>query len=186
MPRKSPEARGAALFRIAALPPEPPADLTPEGKSLWRETVRERPGDWFNPISTRLLHVLVQQLVVCGDLQRLYDMQDSYPAAGQVLKQLLAVSANCASIAARLRLTPQALIDRRSGQISEKGPGGKANDPLLGGNAVWGQAFAKKAEQSDSEPAVDHQSGRRHDDPSDSELLGGKARLDRAPAQKAD
>jgi hypothetical protein len=145
MPRKSAEDRSMNVFRLPGAPPEPPADLTPEGKSLWRETVRERPADWFNPVSTRLLHILVRQLVVCSELQTLYDMQPSFVQGVGIMKQLLAVSANCASIAARLRLVPQAQIDRRSGRITEKGTS-EPDDGLLGGQAAWGAALAAKAD----------------------------------------
>jgi hypothetical protein len=144
MPRKSPEDRSMNVFRLPQPPPEPPAELTPEGKSLWRETVRQRPGDWFSPVSTKLLQILVQQLVACGDLQRLYDAQDNYRAAGMIMKQLLSVSASCASIAARLRLTPQQQIDRRSGRITEVGPGNEDDGLLGGGGSIWGVAAAKK------------------------------------------
>ena len=86
---------------------------------------------------------------------------DSPRTAGTVLKQLLAVSANCASIAARLRLTPQQQIDRHSGRITEAGLGdaadnrllggrdprfghGSADDRLLGGSEAWGSAPTRK------------------------------------------
>jgi hypothetical protein len=145
MPRKSPEDRSMNVFRLPKPPPEPPADLTPEGKTIWRETVRERPGDWFSPVSTRLLLILVQQLVACGDLQRLYDAQEDYRMAAVILKQLLSVSSNCANIASKLRLTPQALVDRRSGRITESGPGDAEDDGLLGGGGpAWGMAQTKK------------------------------------------
>jgi hypothetical protein len=59
MPRISPEALSAAMHRLPSSPPEPPADLTPEGKKLWRQTVRDKQADWFGPVSTRLLRILV-------------------------------------------------------------------------------------------------------------------------------
>jgi hypothetical protein len=145
MPRKSPEARSAALFSILATPPKPPADLSPEGQDLWRATVRERPGDWWTPISAKLLHVLIQQLCMVDDMQRRYDLQDPSMRTGHLLKEILATSANCASISARLRLTPQQQIDRRSGRITEQGLGDAADDSLLGGRAAWG-ARDEKAE----------------------------------------
>jgi hypothetical protein len=151
MPRISAEGRSAALFSINAKPPEPPADLTKEGRDLWRRTVRERPGDWFSPVSQKLLHILVKQIGICGELERLYDVQierEHQDGAGIVLKRLLAVSANCASIAARLRLVPQAQIDRRSGRITETGTGGTEDeDRLLGGQAAWGTAPTRTSEE---------------------------------------
>ena len=149
MPRNSAESLSAAMYRHPKSPPEPPTDLTAEGKKLWRETVRDKQADWFNPVSTRLLHILIQQLCLCNDLQRQYDAMELCQVSGIVLKQLLATSANCASIAARLRLTPQQQIDRRSGKITETGLGDAVDDRLLGGSAAWGSAPTKKVEPPD-------------------------------------
>jgi hypothetical protein len=151
MPRKSPEDRASVNFRFIVSPPEPPPGLNADATALWRKTVAERPADWFSPVAQRLLATLVTQISMCDTWQKaVYDQKD-YRAEAQALKQYLAISASCAGIAARLRLVPQALIDRRSGQISEKGLG-DADDGLLGGKGrEWSLAREKTAVEDGAE-----------------------------------
>ena len=153
MPRISPEARGAAMRHAAQTPPPPPTGLSKAAATIWRQAVAERPGDWFSPIAQRLLHILVRQLVTASDLQDSYDAEPiGSERAVILLKQMLATSGSCAAIAVRLRLTPQQLVDRRSGRITEKGRGEEEDDGLLGGaGAEWGSAPVRTAARSFSD-----------------------------------
>ena len=55
MPRASPEARAAASWREGGRHPKPPQFLSVSAKKLWREIVKARPVDFFQPGSQTLL-----------------------------------------------------------------------------------------------------------------------------------
>jgi hypothetical protein len=134
MPRISAESRAGAIFRAGGKPPAAPRDLDATAARLWRAIAADRPVDWWTPASLRLLRRLCRTSVYA---ERLHDALDAAPIgselAGALFKQVLAANASIGVMAAKLRLTVQNQIDRRSGQITERGV---SNDPLLGGRAV--------------------------------------------------
>jgi len=137
MPRKSAENISGALHRAGGKPPSPPRDLKPEAAKLWRAIANERPVDWFNPATLRLLRRFCRTALY---VERLHDALDEAEIAGeaakQLLKQVLAANASLGILAAKMRLSVQAAIDRRAGQLNERGSEDAATDRLLGGAAV--------------------------------------------------
>ena len=136
MPFKSPEARSSALFRAASIPLAPPADLDPTSCRLWREVVASRSADWWNAASLTLLRRVCR---TAGHVERLHDALDAATIgtaqARDLNRQMLAGNQFLGVLAAKLRLSQQASVDRRSAWITERGPAG-ADDVLLGGRAI--------------------------------------------------
>ena len=137
MPRKSPNEISASAYRSGGKPPPPPRDLKPEAAKLWWAIANERPVDWFNPATLRLLRRFCRTALY---VERLHDALDEAEIGGEaaklLLKQVLAANANLGVLAAKMRLSVQATIDRRAGQLNERGSDAAATDRLLGGAAA--------------------------------------------------
>lgn len=134
MPRKSSEAIAFSLYRAGGKPPSPPPDLSSDAKKLWRQIANDRPADWFNPAALRLLRRFCRTAIYA---ERLHDALEEAAigsdGAKLLLRQTLAANASLGILAAKLRLSVQAILDRRSGQLSERGHN-PLEDPLLGGH----------------------------------------------------
>jgi hypothetical protein len=134
MPRQSIEARAAAVWRAGAVMPEPPKYLSKRDKSLWVDIVSSRPPDWFDPSSRQLLAMYAVVVGMGIDLAAKIAASRSKPEAERQVARLearyLRVATTAALLMVRLRLTPQARIDRKSGMLSERG---SPLHPLLGG-----------------------------------------------------
>jgi hypothetical protein len=136
MPRKSAENISGSLYRAGGKPPPAPHDLDADAATLWREIARDRPPDWFNPGSLRLLRRFCRTAVYA---ERLHDELDSATIGGEtaalLLKQVLLANTSLGVLAAKMRLSTQVAVDSRSGHLAERGAGADL-DPLLGGRAV--------------------------------------------------
>ena len=146
MPRMSAEARGAATFQPDVKPHAAPENLTQDEQKVWYDIINSKPVDWFDQGSLVLLErycCLVVDVRVLTEQVRTAATPLLRSFARKELNQTTMVMGN---IATRCRLSVQAAVDRRNKILDEKGAGAKADDKLLGGRAVWGQAAAKKAE----------------------------------------
>jgi hypothetical protein len=138
MPRISAEGRAGAYFRAGSIAPAPPAYLRAAGKELWRQIVCSRPVDRFDAGALPLLESYV--VLVChvrGLLRELARAKADTPlTTAELERRIAAMNRSIGTLASKLRLSVQARVDRRSGEIGEPGPGDAASDPLLGGQAV--------------------------------------------------
>src|SRR5947207_7552429 len=135
MPRKSAEARAGEAWRAKLAPPpvapSPPPDLSPAARALWRRIVKSKPADRFEAADLPLLRqfvVLSAQSIAVENALAAADVNDD--AAPRLERRLRGLAATCAGLASRLRLTPQARIDRRAAEL--KNGGSPARDRLLG------------------------------------------------------
>jgi hypothetical protein len=140
MPRKSPEALGAAIFLSGGNPPSPPEDLAPEAaKQLWARVVSAFAADRFDPGNLPLLARYCRTVVY---VERLHDALDRLelgtPEAGKLHRQIMSGNNSLATLASSLRLSVQAQVDRRSGKITERYPHGRPweDEALFGGRAA--------------------------------------------------
>jgi hypothetical protein len=127
MPRISPAARAAAIWRSGGRKPAPPRHMSTAAKRIWRGIVADRPIDWFRPGSLLLLEqlceVMVAQRAALAQLAR--DPRDV--DAIRAVKDYAGILNVTAS---RLRLTVQTDVERKSRKVDEREP---AADVLLGG-----------------------------------------------------
>jgi hypothetical protein len=130
MPRKSAEARSAAVF--LATPLEPPTDLDPRAAELWWEIVRSHPADWWNGGSLTLLRRFCR---TAGHVERIHDALAQEPIgssqSGVLHRQMVSGNQSLGALASKMRINQQAMIDRRSGHITER-PADKEVHELLG------------------------------------------------------
>ena len=107
-----------------------------DAAKLWRDIAGDRPPDWFNPASLRLLRRFCRTAVYA---ERLHDQLDTVQIGGEaaalLLKQVLLANTSLGVLAAKMRLSTQAVVDSRSGKLTEGGLRDPA-DRLLGGGAV--------------------------------------------------
>jgi hypothetical protein len=144
MPRISPEARSASIFRAGNKPLPVPKGLKPAAAgAIWRATVGAKPPDYFCPTDQELLTRFCTLSARARELERMLAATPAdAPAAGRIERRLLAISATLGNLAQRLRLSPAARIERHSGQRSEtwSRPAWDDDDhELLGGRAVSGR-----------------------------------------------
>src|ERR1051325_11493016 len=134
MPRKNPEQRSGSIYRAGIRPARPPKTLTPAARRIWRDITGARPPDWFDAGQLGLLALHVEMRArateVAAELARV--AVDS-PEFGRLARNLKVLDDALATGARQLRLTVVATIDRKSGQLDERGIG-RGND-LIGGDA---------------------------------------------------
>lgn len=126
MPRKS----AAALSVLQSMPvpkaPPPPRDFDPVAAKLWRAIAQDRPPDWFTPATLTLLRRFCRTAVY---VERLNDALDGEPIGSKgavvLFKQVVAANASLGILAAKMRLSTQATIDRRSAKAGERAGGKK-------------------------------------------------------------
>jgi hypothetical protein len=138
MPRQSAEARSAAFMRQGGKHPAPPANLSDDGKKLWKEIVEDRPIDFFRPGALQLLEQLCIMVV---SARRVGAYFQERPGDKEAADQYLKLAHQCAMHCTKLRLSIQTEVDRKSGQLDEKsetpkGRKAKAESVLFGGNVV--------------------------------------------------
>jgi hypothetical protein len=159
MPRQSPEARGAAAFRAGGAPLEPPKHLSKEAAALWLAITACKPPDWFDPASAVLLEEFCEVATHLRALhQRLARLREAgvWAEAAATERRWLRLGARLAGLAQKLRLTPQAGINRKSRMLDERGSGGAPRNPLLGGEAVWGRPRMLSVSAGGAEPPTRH------------------------------
>lgn len=142
MPRISADKRAVAAVAVAAARTYAPRGLTRDAKQLWHEILASKPADWFAPGSLILLQQycelavhqqnLIQQLTAMHleNPERFEEQMNVILQQTELEKRVHRYAATLSMLATKLRLSVQANIDRRSGQMDEAGEG---LDPLLGG-----------------------------------------------------
>jgi phage terminase small subunit len=107
--------------------PVPPAHLGDEAQAIWRATVNSVPADWFPPGTRPLLEALcglaVSQQYALRALQRIESGEEQFDQNRweRLQKQLGEVSGRVATLATRLRLTPQSRYGPRSAATAARG-----------------------------------------------------------------
>ncbi len=126
MPRISPAARAAAVWKAGGRKPTPPKHMSAAARSIWRQIVADRPADWFRPGSLLLLEqlceIMVAQRAALAQLARM-------PGDSETIRAVKDYAGILNATASRLRLTVQADVDRRSRKVDEQEP---EDDVLLG------------------------------------------------------
>ena len=137
MPRRSVEALAAAVYRAGGSPPEPPKDLGASARALWCQIAASKSPDWFDPANLRLLRRYCRTAITAEIWHdRLDQAEVGSPASVALCKLVIALNASIGVMAAKLRLTVQNQIDRRSGKLNERGLGDIDPDGLLGGRGL--------------------------------------------------
>lgn len=119
---------------------------------MWREIVSERAIDWFDAGSLVLLEnyceLTVEGRRTAKELVRARKQRAAADTVREIVKRQSLISLTLSTLGTKLRLTVQALVERQSRKLLERGQAPvtrKAKvDRLLGGDAVWG-AGAKAA-----------------------------------------
>ena len=148
MSRQSAEARAAATLRAGGSPPEPPKRLSKAEAVVWIEIAASKPADFFDagarPLLERYCVAIVHGHALDRRIKRLVKA-GAWKEIQEWERRRALVDTSLATLSTKLRLSIQALIDRRSRSILEAGqrPLAKEPDPLLGGRAVWGDKAAK-------------------------------------------
>jgi hypothetical protein len=136
VPRKSVENRAAAFMRPASKRslPQPPEHLSPEARKLWARVIACKPADWFDdgnlPILAGYCDATVERdkmVLRRTELEAvkpagLMDRIELNKALIDINRSILDHASKAAILAAKLRLTVQNTIDRRSGVLGEKQP----------------------------------------------------------------
>ena len=124
MPRRSAAALQTIALDARSTPPRPPRDLNRAAAQLWRDIAADRPADWWNPASLRLLRRFCRTAVYA---ERLHDAVDDEPIGSDtavlVFKQILAANASLGILAAKMRLSTQAAMDGRSQKAGARAVG---------------------------------------------------------------
>ena len=112
--------------------PEPPEHLGDNAAEIWRSITNSLPADWFTPGTLPLLEALcgltVSQRYTLRSLQVLERGGDDFDQDEWegLLKQLGEVSGRIATLATRMRLTPQSRYGPRAaataGRLPPDGP----------------------------------------------------------------
>jgi phage terminase small subunit len=112
--------------------PEPPEHMGDEAGAIWRSITNSLPADWFSPGTLPLLEAFcgltVSQQLTLRSLQRLERGGDDFDRDDWValLNQLGTLSGRIATLATRMRLTPQSRYGARgaatAGQLPPDGP----------------------------------------------------------------
>jgi hypothetical protein len=127
MPRVSPAARAAAMWKGGGQKPPPPKHMPAQARRIWQAIVDDRPSDFFRPGSLLLLEqlcsVMVAQRAALAQLVQT-------PGDPDTIKAVKDYAAIVNSTAVKLRLTVQADVERHSRHVDEKEP---AADVLLAG-----------------------------------------------------
>ena len=109
--------------------PEPPADLTPEQADEWWAVVERMPADWFPRETHGLLSQYCRHVVTARRVAQLIkSAEDADDLDIQQLDQLYKMQERegraLSSLATRMRISQQALIDKRTDK-----PGKTAKKP---------------------------------------------------------
>ncbi len=143
MPRQSAESRSIAGFRAGSAPPAPPKHLSKGAAIVWVQIVASKPADWFDAGSLVLLETYCEGAVHIRCIAKKlagFRKSGAWEEAKAWEKRFKQMSECLTTIATKLRLSVQAIVERHSRKIGERGNAGKAADTLLGGQAVWGDS----------------------------------------------
>ena len=144
MPRQSAESRAAASFLAGSAPPPAPKHLSKAAAAIWAGIAASKPADWFDAGAQPLLEQYCVLIVHMRALNRRIDRMvkaGSWDDLKPWEKRRNQMSATLATLATKLRLSVQAVVEWHSRKIDERGVESQKSsskpDPLLGGRAVW-------------------------------------------------
>ena len=106
--------------------PDPPAYLGDDAAAVWRATANSLPADWFSPGTQPLLEafcgLVVSQRYTIRALQRIEEGDDEFdhPNWEHLQQQLGQVSGRVATLATRMRLTPQSRYGARGADTAAR------------------------------------------------------------------
>ncbi len=109
--------------------PDPPEHLGEGAVKVWRATVNSLPADWFSPGTLPLLEAFcgltVSQHNTIMAVQRIEREANDFQRDewGRVLKQLGELSGRIATLATRMRLTPQSRYGARGADTAARSVG---------------------------------------------------------------
>lgn len=130
MPRMSAENRSTGVWREGGHRVLPPARMNKSAKALWYSIVNSKPADWFSPGSAVLLgqfcELAVQQKQLIAYRSAMVDEEIWAARAVELEKRIHSYSATLSTLATKMRLSVQAIMESRSFQIEEKGTQAKA------------------------------------------------------------
>lgn len=143
MARQSAESRSAAALRAGSAPPAAPKHLSKAAAAVWTEIAASKPADFFDAGARVLLENYCEGAVHMRAIAKKlagYRKAGAWEEAKAWEKRLNLISAMLTTLATKLRLSVQAVVDRHSRGLLERGAGHgkKQPDTLLGGQAVWG------------------------------------------------
>ena len=136
MPRQSVEAKSGARWRARpqnALP-QPPEHLSEEARKLWARIVESKPADWFEegslPLLAQYCDLVAEQAKLILRRNKLdqlkptnlLDRTELIKVRLDVNKGIREFALASTTAAAKLRLTVQNTIDRKSRILDEKAP----------------------------------------------------------------
>jgi hypothetical protein len=101
-----------------------PKHLGKAAAELWRQIVASKPADWFDAGSGSLLEVYVSLVIQSRAVERrLVKLHEAecWNELPPVEKRAVALGKAITAMAARLRLTVQAVVERKSRQLEERG-----------------------------------------------------------------
>lgn len=139
MPRISSESKSGAVYRrsLAGKSLVPPPHLPAAAKELWRQIVASKPRDRFDPGNEPLLEAFCFLAVHARSVRReLAAVAVTSPECAKVERRLNGLTKTLGTLASSLRLSVQAKVDRRSGELDEPGDGKTLEDRLIGGAAI--------------------------------------------------
>jgi hypothetical protein len=126
MPRISPAARAAAMWKTGGQKPQPPKYLSAKARRIWQSIVDDRPVDWFRAGSLLLLEQLCSTMVGQREVLAQLEKDSGNPELLKVAKDYAMIINGTAT---KLRLTVQNDVERHSRHTDEKEP---QADLLLG------------------------------------------------------
>ena len=106
--------------------PKPPAHLGDDAAEIWRQITNSLPADWFSagtlPLLEALCGLTVSQGYTIRALQRIEREGNEFERDEweRVLKQLGEVSGRIATLATRMRLTPQSRYGARAADTAAR------------------------------------------------------------------
>ncbi len=109
--------------------PDPPDKMGEDAVAIWRAVVNSLPADWFSPGTLPLLEAFcgltVSQRNTIRALQRIEREANDFRRDEweRTLKQLGEVSGRIATLATRMRLTPQSRYGARSADTAARSVG---------------------------------------------------------------
>ncbi len=109
--------------------PDPPDHMGEDAVKVWRAVVNSLPADWFSPGTQPLLEAFcgltVSQRNTIMALQRIEREANDFQRDewGRVLKQLGEISGRIATLATRMRLTPQSRYGARGADTAARSVG---------------------------------------------------------------
>jgi phage terminase small subunit len=109
--------------------PDPPDHMGEDAVKVWRAVVNSLPADWFTPGTLPLLEAFcgltVSQRNTIMALQRIEREANDFQRDewARVLKQLGEVSGRIATLATRMRLTPQSRYGARGADTAARSAG---------------------------------------------------------------